>query len=162
MSNSRTPMSSEELQKAARDHLWLHFTRMGAYGDSEVPIIVRGDGCYLEDSHGKRYLDALAGLFTVIAVSLALLALWSALSGGRAWVVAFATEQIIRQSTGRDFSGGAGERWQIGTTPGFNRTTDCNDSAERLCNCYSFNAMGVHASMESGNSNFGGMMPITV
>ena len=31
----------------------------------EVPIIVRGDGCYLEDSNGKRYLDALAGLFSV-------------------------------------------------------------------------------------------------
>jgi adenosylmethionine-8-amino-7-oxononanoate aminotransferase len=54
-----------DLQKAARDHLWLHFTRMGAYGDSDVPIIVRGDGCYLEDSNGKRYLDALAGLFAV-------------------------------------------------------------------------------------------------
>ena len=34
-------------------------------GDGEVPIIVRGDGCYLEDSRGKRYLDALAGLFSV-------------------------------------------------------------------------------------------------
>jgi adenosylmethionine-8-amino-7-oxononanoate aminotransferase len=52
-----------DLQRAARDHLWLHFTRMG--GDGEVPIIVRGDGCYLEDSKGKRYLDALAGLFSV-------------------------------------------------------------------------------------------------
>jgi adenosylmethionine-8-amino-7-oxononanoate aminotransferase len=31
----------------------------------EPPIIVRGDGCYLEDVHGKRYLDALAGLFSV-------------------------------------------------------------------------------------------------
>src|SRR6202007_847898 len=30
-----------------------------------TPIIVRGDGCYLEDVHGKRYLDALAGLFSV-------------------------------------------------------------------------------------------------
>jgi adenosylmethionine-8-amino-7-oxononanoate aminotransferase len=54
-----------DLQKAARDHLWLHFTRMGSYGDSDVPIIVRGDGCYLEDMNGKRYLDALAGLFAV-------------------------------------------------------------------------------------------------
>ena len=54
-----------DLQQAARDHLWLHFTRMGAYRDGEVPIIVRGDGCYLEDSSGKRYLDALAGLFCV-------------------------------------------------------------------------------------------------
>jgi len=30
-----------------------------------VPVIVRGEGCYLEDSTGKRYLDALAGLFAV-------------------------------------------------------------------------------------------------
>jgi adenosylmethionine-8-amino-7-oxononanoate aminotransferase len=54
-----------DLQKAAREHLWLHFTRMGGYTDHDVPIIVRGDGCYLEDLNGKRYLDALAGLFSV-------------------------------------------------------------------------------------------------
>ena len=54
-----------DLQQAARDHLWLHFTRMGGYRDAEVPVIVRGDGCYLEDANGKRYLDALAGLFCV-------------------------------------------------------------------------------------------------
>jgi adenosylmethionine-8-amino-7-oxononanoate aminotransferase len=60
-----TSLSPAELQKAARDHLWLHFTRMSSYADSEIPIIVRGDGCYLEDSNGKRYLDALAGLFAV-------------------------------------------------------------------------------------------------
>jgi len=54
-----------DLQKAARDHLWLHFTRMGAYAEAEVPIIVRGEGCYLEDWNGKRYLDGLAGLFAV-------------------------------------------------------------------------------------------------
>src|ERR671923_1749736 len=54
-----------DLQQAARDHLWLHFTRMAGYRDSEVPIIVRGDGCYLWDVNGKRYLDALAGLFSV-------------------------------------------------------------------------------------------------
>jgi adenosylmethionine-8-amino-7-oxononanoate aminotransferase len=38
---------------------------MSSYADSDIPIIVRGDGCYLEDSNGKRYLDALAGLFAV-------------------------------------------------------------------------------------------------
>jgi adenosylmethionine-8-amino-7-oxononanoate aminotransferase len=54
-----------DLQRAAREHLWLHFTRMGGYADADVPIIVRGDGCYLEDVNGKRYLDALAGLFSV-------------------------------------------------------------------------------------------------
>jgi adenosylmethionine-8-amino-7-oxononanoate aminotransferase len=58
-------LSPAELQQAARDHLWLHFTRMGGYKGLEVPVIVRGEGCYLEDSNGKRYLDALAGLFAV-------------------------------------------------------------------------------------------------
>jgi adenosylmethionine-8-amino-7-oxononanoate aminotransferase len=62
---STVPEKTLDLQRAARDHLWLHFTRMSAYEGAEVPIIVRGDGCYLEDSNGKRYLDALAGLFSV-------------------------------------------------------------------------------------------------
>ena len=65
MSASATTLSPAELQQAARDHLWLHFTRMAAYTDGEIPMIVRGDGCYLEDANGKRYLDALAGLFAV-------------------------------------------------------------------------------------------------
>ena len=53
----------QRLQQSARDHLWLHFSRMGVYQDHEVPVIVRGDGVYVYDAHGKRYLDALAGLF---------------------------------------------------------------------------------------------------
>jgi len=65
MSTVSPELSPAELQQAARDHLWLHFTRMGGYQDADVPIIVRGEGCYLEDSNGKRYLDALAGLFAV-------------------------------------------------------------------------------------------------
>jgi adenosylmethionine-8-amino-7-oxononanoate aminotransferase len=58
-------IDAARLQQLARDHLWLHFTRMSAYAETEVPIIVRGEGCYLEDANGKRYLDALAGLFAV-------------------------------------------------------------------------------------------------
>jgi adenosylmethionine-8-amino-7-oxononanoate aminotransferase len=54
----------EESQEAAKRNLWLHFTRMSAYADSEVPVIVRGSGPYGFDQHGKRYLDGLAGLFT--------------------------------------------------------------------------------------------------
>jgi adenosylmethionine-8-amino-7-oxononanoate aminotransferase len=65
MRTEPAPVSVAELQQKARDHLWLHFTRMGGYQSAEVPIIVRGDGCYLEDINGKRYLDALAGLFAV-------------------------------------------------------------------------------------------------
>jgi adenosylmethionine-8-amino-7-oxononanoate aminotransferase len=62
MSTPTTSMSAKELQRAARDHLWLHFTRMAGH---DPPIIVRGEGCYLEDIEGRRYLDALAGLFAV-------------------------------------------------------------------------------------------------
>ncbi|HKC77495.1 MAG TPA: aminotransferase class III-fold pyridoxal phosphate-dependent enzyme, partial [Gaiellaceae bacterium] len=62
MSTTQSATSVEELGRMANEHLWLHFTRMGGYAP---PIIVRGDGCYLEDSEGNRYLDALAGLFSV-------------------------------------------------------------------------------------------------
>jgi adenosylmethionine-8-amino-7-oxononanoate aminotransferase len=55
-------MTVTDLRAAARDHLWLHFTRMHGY---EPPVIVRGEGCYLWDDEGKKYLDALAGLFSV-------------------------------------------------------------------------------------------------
>ena len=52
------------LQEQARRHLWMHFTRMGEYSDTqEIPIIVRGEGCYVYDEHGNRYLDGLASLF---------------------------------------------------------------------------------------------------
>ena len=49
--------------QAARRNLWLHFTRMSSYADSEVPVIVRGSGPYVFDQRGKRYLDGLSGLF---------------------------------------------------------------------------------------------------
>jgi adenosylmethionine-8-amino-7-oxononanoate aminotransferase len=56
------------LQEKARRHLWMHFTRMGAYDDAhEIPIITRGEGSYVYDEHGKRYLDGLSALFCVNA-----------------------------------------------------------------------------------------------
>src|SRR4051794_5537248 len=55
------------LQEMAKRHLWMHFSRLGSYSDSEVPIIVRGDGCYVWDENGNRYLDGLSALFCVNA-----------------------------------------------------------------------------------------------
>ncbi len=53
------------LSERARRHLWLHFTRLGAYGPHhEIPVMVRGEGAYVWDQHGRRYLDGLSGLFT--------------------------------------------------------------------------------------------------
>jgi adenosylmethionine-8-amino-7-oxononanoate aminotransferase len=51
------------MQEAARRHLWLHFTRMSAYDSADMPVIVRGEGQYVYDQKGKRYLDGLSGLF---------------------------------------------------------------------------------------------------
>jgi adenosylmethionine-8-amino-7-oxononanoate aminotransferase len=60
--------TTSDLQEKARRHLWMHFTRMGAYDDAhEIPIITRGEGSYVYDEHGKRYLDGLSALFCVNA-----------------------------------------------------------------------------------------------
>ncbi len=53
---------STDLSKKADRHLWGHFARHGE--GITPPIITRGDGVYIWDSTGKRYLDGLSGLFT--------------------------------------------------------------------------------------------------
>src|SRR5437764_13770078 len=55
------------LQELAKRHLWMHFTRLSAYDQADVPVIVRGEGCYVWDEHGRRYLDGLSALFCVNA-----------------------------------------------------------------------------------------------
>ena len=56
---------TDELSDRATRHLWMHFTRMSTYHEgASVPIIVRGEGPYIYDDRGKRYLDGLSGLFT--------------------------------------------------------------------------------------------------
>ena len=69
-----TTSSSEATERVAdRDgdgaarHLWMHFTKMSAFADGPVPTIERGEGAAIFDTHGKRYLDMLSGLFVVQA-----------------------------------------------------------------------------------------------
>jgi adenosylmethionine-8-amino-7-oxononanoate aminotransferase len=62
----RPDRTQDELDELAARHLWLQYTPMGAYGDDRrIPVVERGEGCYVYDSAGKRYLDALSGLFCV-------------------------------------------------------------------------------------------------
>jgi adenosylmethionine-8-amino-7-oxononanoate aminotransferase len=66
MATTQAAATEGTLQELAKRHLWLHFSRMGAYSDgAEIPIIVKGDGCYVWDEHGNRYLDGLSALFCV-------------------------------------------------------------------------------------------------
>ena len=54
-----------EYSERARRHLWMAFSRMGSYSEqNEIPIIVRGEGAYVYDQHGRRYLDGISSLFT--------------------------------------------------------------------------------------------------
>jgi adenosylmethionine-8-amino-7-oxononanoate aminotransferase len=59
--------SAAALSEQARRHLWMHFTRIGADPKAPVPIIVAGEGCYVYDADGKRYLDGLSALYCVNA-----------------------------------------------------------------------------------------------
>src|SRR2546429_1665332 len=63
MSIPQGAIPEDGLRRLGNEPLWLPFPTMGS--GHAPPIIVRGDGCYLEDVNGKRYLDALAGLFSV-------------------------------------------------------------------------------------------------
>jgi len=61
-----TEPGDDALADKARDHLWMAFTRHSHYydGSGHVPVIVRGEGAYIWDDQGNRYLDGLSGLFT--------------------------------------------------------------------------------------------------
>ncbi len=48
---------------AGVENLMLHFTPY-AEDWSKLPLIVSGEGCYVTDDKGDRYIDGLAGLFT--------------------------------------------------------------------------------------------------
>jgi adenosylmethionine-8-amino-7-oxononanoate aminotransferase len=78
MTTTETPVSvSDEdttsardarLRSAAKDHLWMHFSRQSVMEDGEgVPIIVKGEGHHIWDSRGRKYFDGLSGLFVVNA-----------------------------------------------------------------------------------------------
>src|SRR4051795_11045727 len=65
MATTQAAAPESTLQDLAKRHLWLHFSRMGAYAEADIPIIVKGDGCYVWDEHGNKYLDGLSALFCV-------------------------------------------------------------------------------------------------
>ncbi|MCY4103389.1 MAG: aminotransferase class III-fold pyridoxal phosphate-dependent enzyme [bacterium] len=47
----------------AHRHLSPHFTRGDAWRADDLLVIERGEGCYVWDTGGDKYLDGLAGLF---------------------------------------------------------------------------------------------------
>lgn len=74
---------SHTLSERARRHLWMHFSRLGSYSeDTDIPVMVRGEGAYVYDARGNRYFDGISGLFT------------SSLGHGRRDIAAVAAQQM--------------------------------------------------------------------
>jgi len=53
----------EELKHADHQHLWHPFTQMRTWLNDEPIVIERGEGNYLIDVHGRRYLDGVSSLW---------------------------------------------------------------------------------------------------
>ncbi|QIB03775.1 aspartate aminotransferase family protein [Pseudomonas frederiksbergensis] len=56
---------TDELQALAKKHLLMHFTSATYYESAPLTIMSRGEGCWVWDEFGNRYLDGLAGLYCV-------------------------------------------------------------------------------------------------
>ncbi len=47
------------------EHLWLHYSQLAHDAGNDLVVIERGEGAYVWDTQGRKYLDGLAGLFVV-------------------------------------------------------------------------------------------------
>jgi len=53
----------EKLAQWDREHFWHPFTQMKVYREEGGLIFERGEGVYLWDIDGKRYIDAISSLW---------------------------------------------------------------------------------------------------
>ena len=66
MSVTTATGAKSALQVSAERHLWMNFSHLGQFAQGRtLPIMVRGEGCYVWDENGKKYLDSLSSLFCV-------------------------------------------------------------------------------------------------
>ena len=51
------------LKNADKEHVWHPYTHMGDWQKWDNKVIVKGDGFYLIDSKGRKYLDGTASMW---------------------------------------------------------------------------------------------------
>jgi len=56
--------STKQLREWDRRHVWHPFTQMQEWEQEEPIVIARGEGSWLVDTDGKRYLDGVASMWT--------------------------------------------------------------------------------------------------
>lgn len=57
-------ITTEQLRQWDKRHVWHPFTQMQDWERDEQVIIVKGEGCWLIDTDGTRYLDGVASMWT--------------------------------------------------------------------------------------------------
>lgn len=55
---------TQTLREWDRRHIWHPFTQMKEWEENEPVVIVEGDGSWIVDSEGNRYLDGVAAIWT--------------------------------------------------------------------------------------------------
>jgi adenosylmethionine-8-amino-7-oxononanoate aminotransferase len=58
--------SKKQLADWDKRYIWHPFTQMQDYTDMRPLIIERGEGCYLIDTEGKRYIDGVSSLWVLV------------------------------------------------------------------------------------------------
>jgi adenosylmethionine-8-amino-7-oxononanoate aminotransferase len=58
--------TKEDLIEWDKRYIWHPFTQMKDYMQVEPLIIARGDGCYLTDTEGNRYIDGVSSLWVLV------------------------------------------------------------------------------------------------
>ncbi|WP_334110807.1 aminotransferase class III-fold pyridoxal phosphate-dependent enzyme, partial [Thermodesulfitimonas autotrophica] len=61
-----SPVEVARLKELDRTVVWHPFTQMKEYSSEGAPIIAAGEGCYLTDIEGKRYLDGVSSLWVTV------------------------------------------------------------------------------------------------
>ncbi len=56
-------ITREQLEQWDREHLWHPFTQMQDYAAQKPLIIEKGEGCFLVDQDGNRYIDGVSSLW---------------------------------------------------------------------------------------------------
>ena len=54
---------TDELRKKDKEFVWHPFTPMSVWLDDDAPVIESGEGCYLIDTDGNRYIDGVSSLW---------------------------------------------------------------------------------------------------
>ncbi len=59
-------MDQKTLEQWDKKYIWHPFTQMKDWADAKPLIIEEGDGCYLIDTEGNRYIDGVSSLWVLV------------------------------------------------------------------------------------------------